>query len=128
MATEKKSTEKKSRPAAAKAAAPRAEAAPAAAPRVDNRTSLERRKVVVGAVVSDKMSKTIVVKVDRRVREEFYKKYVVRSRRFKAHDEKNEAKIGDRVELVSSKPISRDKRWVLRRIVRKAGQTADANV
>ena len=89
---------------------------------------LKKRKIVVGTVVSDKMQKTIVVKVDRRVRHTMYKKYVVRSRNFKAHDETNDAKKGDRVSLVESRPLSRDKRWVLQTIVRRAGQTQDANV
>ena len=137
MATEKKSGTGARKPKAESAterkSAPRREApAPAStearAPRVDNRNPLERRKLVVGTVVSDKMQKTIVVKVDRRVRESLYKKYLVRSERYKAHDEKNEAKIGDRVELVASRPLSREKRWVLKTILRKAGQTAEANV
>ena len=92
------------------------------------RTGIQRRRVVTGIVVSNKMQKTIVVKVDRRVRETMYKKYVVRSVRFKAHDEKNDAKMGDRVTLVESRPLSRDKRWVLQSIVRRAGQTQDVNV
>jgi len=94
----------------------------------DSRNALQKRRTVVGLVVSDKMQKTIVVKVDRRVRHSEYKKYVVRSRRFKAHDEKNDAKIGDRVQLVESRPMSRDKRWVLQSIIRRAGQTQDVNV
>lgn len=94
----------------------------------DERNALQKRRQVVGLVVSDKMQKTIVVKVDRRVRHLEYKKYVVRSRRFKAHDETNEAKIGDRVQLVESRPMSRDKRWVLQSIIRRAGQTQDVNV
>lgn len=109
----------KKAPAKASAAAAQAEAAP---------TALNKRKVVVGTVVSDKMQKTIVVKVDRRVRDPLYKKYVVRSRRFKAHDEKNEAKMGDRVTLVESRPLSRDKRWVLQSIIRRAGQVLEASV
>ena len=118
------------------AAQPKAAAAPKAAPvaaikstaQVDVRNPLQKRREIVGTVVSDKMQKTIVVKVDRRVRHSFYKKYVVKSRRFKAHDEKNDAKPGDLVLLVESRPLSRDKRWVLQSIVRRAGQTADANV
>lgn len=86
------------------------------------------KRTAVGVVVSNKMQKTIVVKVDRRVRDSLYAKYVVRYRRFKAHDEKNEANIGDRVQLVESRPLSRDKRWVLQTILRRAGQTAEANV
>src|SRR6185312_4252166 len=92
------------------------------------RNSLQKRRLVVGTVVSDKMQKTIVVKVDRQVRHSLYKKYVEKSRRYKAHDEKNEAKPGDRVELVESRPLSREKRWVLKTIIRRAGQAPEANV
>jgi small subunit ribosomal protein S17 len=87
-----------------------------------------RRKEVVGTVVSDKMQKTIVVKVDRRIRHPLYKKYVTRSRRFKAHDEKNTAKTGDLVRIVESRPLSRDKRWALQEILRKAAQTLEMGV
>ena len=90
--------------------------------------ALQKRRSVVGVVVSDKMQKTIVVKVDRRVRDTEYKKYVIRSRRYKAHDEKNDAKIGDRVMLVESRPLSREKRWALQSIVRRAGQVHDINI
>ena len=89
---------------------------------------LQRRKEVVGTVVSDKMQKTIVVKADRRVRHTLYKKYVTKSRRFKAHDEKNEAKVGDLVSIIESRPLSREKRWALQKIIRRAVQTADANI
>jgi len=89
---------------------------------------LQKRRIVVGVVVSDKMQKTIVVKVDRRVRHTMYQKYIERSRRYKAHDENNTAKIGDRVQLVETRPLSREKRWVLQSILRKAEQTPDVNV
>src|SRR6266700_863645 len=87
---------------------------------VDHRNALQKRHTMVGIVVSDKMQKTIVVKVDRRVRHTAYSKYVVKSHRFKAHDEKNDAKIGDRVVLVESRPLSREKRWSLKEILRRA--------
>ncbi len=87
-----------------------------------------RRRTMVGTVVSDKMQKTIVVKVDRRVRHDLYKKYVTKSRRYKAHDEKNAAKVGDLVVVVESRPLSRDKRWALQSVVRRAGQTLEVNV
>lgn len=90
--------------------------------------SLLRRRGIEGFVVSDKMQKTIVVKVDRRVPDPFYKKYVIRSRRFKAHDEKNEAKVGDLVSLIESRPLSREKRWVLQSILRRGSQVHEANV
>src|SRR5690349_960934 len=92
------------------------------------RNPLQKRRSVVGVVVSDKMQKTIVVKVDRQVRHSLYKKYVEKTRRYKAHDEKNEAKIGDRVTLIESRPLSREKRWVLQSILRRAGQAPEANV
>jgi small subunit ribosomal protein S17 len=121
MVTEHKT---KSAPKAEKAPAPVASAAIASVtPDADR-----RRKEVVGTVVSNKMQKTIVVKVDRRVRHGMYLKYTVKSRRFKAHDETNQAKIGDIVSLVESRPLSRDKRWALQSIVRKASQVAEANV
>lgn len=91
-------------------------------------TGLELRRTVTGSVVSDKMQKTIVVKVDRRVRHSLYKKYVMKSRRFKAHDELNVAKTGDLVLLVETRPLSKDKRWVLQSVLRKAGQLPELNV
>ena len=93
-----------------------------------SKNPLEKRRCVVGVVVSDKMQKTIVVQVDRQVRHSLYKKYVEKSRRYKAHDETNDAKMGDRVTLVESRPLSREKRWVLKSILRRAGQAPEANV
>ncbi len=87
-----------------------------------------KRRQIVGLVVGDKMKKTVVVKVDRRVRHGLYGKYLTRSRRFKAHDEKNEAKVGDLVSLVESRPLSRDKRWALREILRKGGGAAAVTI
>jgi len=95
---------------------------------MDVNVGLHRRKIAVGTVISNKMQKTIVVKVDRRVIDPLYKKYVTRSRHFKAHDEKNDAKMGDIVSVIECRPMSRDKRWALQKIVRRAEQTADANV
>jgi small subunit ribosomal protein S17 len=131
MATERKTksaSEKKPAKAPAKKVAAPAPAETMSAAPADSRNGLQRRKLVVGEVVSDKMQKTIVVKVDRRVRHGLYKKYIVRSRHFKAHDEKNEAKVGDRVTLLESRPLSKDKRWVLQSIIRRAGQVLEANV
>jgi small subunit ribosomal protein S17 len=128
MATEKKATTLKAAP---KKAAPKATpAAKVSAPKVVSAEAnvIGRRKEVVGTVVSDKMQKTIVVKVDRRVRHPLYKKYVTRSRRFKAHDEKNTAKTGDLVRIVESRPLSRDKRWALQEILRRAAQTLEIGV
>lgn len=132
MATERKTSTagaKKTASAPAKrAAAPAATTTPTETAATDSRNALQKRKIVVGTVVSDKMQKTIVVKVDRRVRHPLYKKYVVRSNRFKAHDETNQAKIGDLVALLESRPLSREKRWVLQSIIRRAGQVLEANI
>lgn len=78
------------------------------------------KRIMQGVVVSDKMQKTCVVKVDRRVKHSQYLKYLMVSKKYKTHDEKNEAKVGDKVEIIESKPISRDKRWVLRRILERS--------
>ena len=84
------------------------------------------RRSFSGVVVSDKMQKTIVVKVDRLVKHPLYKKYITRSRKFKAHDETNQAKAGDLVEIVESRPLSREKRWALKSILRKSGRGLSA--
>ncbi len=81
---------------------------------------LHRRRELTGVVVSDKMTKTITVKVDRQVQHRLYKKYFIRSKKFKAHDEKNTAKTGDVVRIVESRRLSKTKRWALQEIVRKA--------
>jgi small subunit ribosomal protein S17 len=78
------------------------------------------KKEFVGVVKSDKMDKTIVVSVETTTLHPLYKKYVVRSKRVKAHDEKNEAKTGDRVRVVECRPISREKCWRLDTILEKA--------
>ena len=78
------------------------------------------RKTRVGVVVSDKMDKTIVVAVETKVRHPLYGKTVNRTTKFKVHDENNEAKIGDRVSIMETRPLSKDKRWRLVEIVEKA--------
>lgn len=77
------------------------------------------RKKKVGTVVSDKMDKTVVVRVERLVPHEVYKKYVRRRVTFKAHDEKNEFHVGDRVEIVETRPMSKDKRWRVARLIER---------
>ncbi len=72
-----------------------------------------------GVVVSDKMDKTIVVKIERKVKHELYKKYLIRSKKIHAHDEKNECKIGDLVRIRESRPISKLKSWKLEEILTK---------
>lgn len=79
-----------------------------------------RRKVLTGYVVSDKMEKTIVVEITMRKLHPLYKKYVTRSKRIKAHDENNEAHVGDTVRVIEARPISRDKCWRLVEVVEKA--------
>jgi small subunit ribosomal protein S17 len=78
------------------------------------------RKTRVGRVVSDKMDKTIVVAVETKVRHPLYGKTINRTTKFKAHDENNEANINDRVVIMETRPISKDKRWRLVEIVEKA--------
>ena len=78
------------------------------------------RKTRVGVVVSDKMDKTIVVAIKTKVRHPLYGKMVNRTRKFKAHDENNECGIGDTVEVMETRPISKDKRWRLVEIIEKA--------
>ena len=78
------------------------------------------KKEFVGFVKSDKMNKTIVVSVETTALHPLYKKYVVRSKKVKAHDEKNEAKIGDRVRVVECRPISKEKCWKLDAILERA--------
>lgn len=80
------------------------------------------RRLVSGRVVSDKMDKSIVVYVERRVSHPLYEKYVRRSSKITAHDENNEAKTGDVVEIASCRPISRHKAWRLVRVVETAGE------
>ena len=78
------------------------------------------RKTRVGVVVSDKMDKTIVVAVKDSVQHPLYKKILKRTKKFKAHDENNECGVGDRVRVMETRPLSRDKRWRLVEIVEKA--------
>ncbi len=75
------------------------------------------RKTQTGVVVSDKMDKTVVVKVDRLVKHPVYNKYIKRSAKYKAHDEDNSCKAGDRVVIVESRPLSKDKCWKVRQII-----------
>lgn len=79
-----------------------------------------RRKVRIGHVVSDKMDKTIVVKVEDFVRHPLYGKRIKRTKKFKAHDELNACGIGDRVKIMETRPLSRDKRFRLVEIIEKA--------
>ena len=78
------------------------------------------RKTKIGKVISDKMDKTIVVAVEGSVRHPLYGKIVKRTYKLKAHDENNECRVGDRVKVMETRPLSRDKRWRLVEIVEKA--------
>ncbi|MDD5907143.1 MAG: 30S ribosomal protein S17 [Clostridiaceae bacterium] len=78
------------------------------------------RKTKVGMVVSDKMDKTIVVAIEDRVQHPLYKKILKRTYKLKAHDENNECGVGDKVRVMETRPLSKDKRWRLVEIVEKA--------
>lgn len=75
------------------------------------------RKTQIGIVVSDKMDKTVVVKVDRLVKHDVYNKYIKKTAKYKAHDETNACKIGDRVVIVETRPLSKDKFWKVRQVI-----------
>ena len=77
-------------------------------------------RTLVGRVVSDKRAKTVTVLVERRTKHELYGKIVARSRKYHAHDEKGEYKMGDVVEIAEGRPISKPKSWVVTRLVQKA--------
>jgi small subunit ribosomal protein S17 len=79
------------------------------------------RQTKVGRVVSDAMNKSIVVEVERRVQEPRYRRTIKRTSRFMAHDESNTAKVGDRVRIEETRPLSKRKRWMLREILVRAG-------
>jgi len=78
------------------------------------------RKTRIGLVVSDKMEKTVVVSIERRVQHPVYGKMVRRTKRLKAHDEANDAKTGDTVRIMETRPMSKDKRWRVVEIVERA--------
>jgi small subunit ribosomal protein S17 len=78
-----------------------------------------KRKTRIGIVVSDKMEKTVVVQLDQLVAHPIYKKYIKRRVKIKAHDELNESKVGDKVLIMETRPLSRDKRWRVREIIEK---------
>ncbi|MGB5990685.1 MAG: 30S ribosomal protein S17 [Desulfobacterales bacterium] len=78
------------------------------------------KRQMVGTVVSDKMDKTVVVLVERLVKHRLYKKYIRRRSKFAAHDENNASRIGDKVMIIESSPISKTKKWRVREIVEKA--------
>ena len=86
------------------------------------------KKQLVGSVVSDKMDKTVVVRVERLVRHPRYGKVLRRAKKYKAHDAKNECQVGDVVRIVESRPLSREKRWAVEEIVKRTGIGATMEV
>ena len=96
-----------------------AEAAAAPAEHVED---VVTRRKLIGRVVSDKMTKTVVVEVTRYKRESMYKKYIRVRKRYKAHDEKSEYKLGDRVEILEHRPFSKHKRWLVTRLLERPAQ------
>ena len=85
-------------------------------------TDRGRRQEKIGVVVSSKMDKTVVVEVEKTITHRLYHRYQKRTSKFYAHDEKNEAKPGDTVRIVESRPLSRLKRWKLVEVLKKAGE------
>jgi len=83
-------------------------------------TTIKQKVTKQGIVSSDAMQKTIVVKVTERMQHPIYRKTVLRTKKYKAHDEKNKAHVGDTVEIVQSRPLSREKRWTLEKVVKRA--------
>lgn len=83
-----------------------------------------KRKTLLGEVVSDRMHKTITVRVERRVRHPIYERVIKRSKKYHAHDERNQCQMGDVVRIVETRPLSRTKRWRLQEIVRRRIEVA----
>ena len=77
------------------------------------------KRTLIGVVVGDKMDKTRVVVVERRLAHAKYGKYMTKRAKYKAHDEKNETRVGDRVEIIESRPLSREKRWRVERLIER---------
>jgi small subunit ribosomal protein S17 len=84
------------------------------------KTNKRNRKTLVGTVVSNKMEKTIVIRIERRKLHPLYKKYITRTKKLKAHDEGNLCQIGDLVKVIESRPLSKDKHWNLLEVLEKA--------
>lgn len=108
---------KESRPAAKAAAVPAAPPVPKDLVDASSTTAHGFRRKLVGRVVSDKMDKTVTVEVVRNALDTVYRKYVRQRARYKAHDEQNQFRTGDRVEIQEHRPLSREKRWLVTRLV-----------
>lgn len=111
--------EPKKEKAAPKRKAPKAKAAPESAASDAPKAAVHKRAEKVGVVASDKMTKTVTVRVDRLVKHPMYRKYVRRRKKFMAHDELG-AKVGDKVRIVETRPLSARKRWRVVEIIQKA--------
>jgi len=79
-----------------------------------------RKKTLIGTVISDKMDKTVTVLVERITQHPIYKKFIRKRKKFKAHDERNACKVGDKVLIVESRPLSKEKHWRVKEIIEKA--------
>ncbi len=88
---------------------------------------MNNRRRIVGKVTSNKMTKTVVVEITRHFRHPLYKKVVYSTKRVKAHDEMG-CQVGDEVQIVESRPLSRDKRWVVENVIKREIRTADAGI
>jgi len=80
----------------------------------------EQKRILVGTVLSNRMDKTVVVEVERRQRHRLYGKVIAMRKKYKAHDEENACQIGDTVEMIEARPLSREKRWVVTQILERA--------
>ena len=80
------------------------------------------RRRLVGTVTSNRMAKTVVVQVRRRVRDKHFHKFMIKQDKYKAHDESNEYKVGDKVEIIESRPLSRDKRWRVTKLIERPAE------
>jgi len=85
-----------------------------------SKSSESQRQALVGTVVSDKMDKTVTVEVERTYMHRLYQRYMKRTLRYAVHDERNECGVGDRVQIVATRPLSKRKRWRLREIIERA--------
>ena len=83
-------------------------------------TTSPRKSVKTGHVVSDAMEKSVVVAVDRLIKHPLYKKYMRRTSKFMAHDETNECRVGDKVKIAETRPLSKRKRWIVQEVLEKA--------
>lgn len=106
----------------------KSQAAPAAAQPAAENDERTSRKTMEGVVVSDKMNKTRIVSVERSFRHPFYEKIMKKQSKFAIHDETNESHEGDLVEIMSTRPLSKSKRWRLVRVIKAAPKVAEAKV